>query len=113
MNNTEFTKFDTWWKEIAEPKMNHFIDTHLKEYPNFTEDDVEDYSDFGCVHRMVHNEETHNMLWEICQEVFDKGYNNIEWELNMTDSLFCSLDEVIELSYEAGQKAKMEENNGK
>lgn len=109
MNKTEFMEFDTWWKDVAEPRMNYFIDTHLEEYPHFTEDDVEDYTDFGCVHRMVHNGETQNLLWEICQEVFDKGYNGIEWELDMADSLFCGLDEVIELSYEAGERAAQNE----
>ena len=109
MNKTEFMEFDTWWKDVAEPRMNYFIDTHLEEYPDFTEDDVEDYTDFGCVHRMVHNGETQNLLWEICQEVFDKGYNGIEWELDMADSLFCGLDEVIELSYEAGERAAQNE----
>ena len=41
MNKTEFMEFDTWWKEVAEPRMNYFIDSHLEEYPNYTEEDVD------------------------------------------------------------------------
>ena len=109
MNKTEFMEFDTWWNEVAVPMSSSFINTHLEEYPDYTEGDAEDYSDFGCVHRMVHTGETGRILWDICEEVFDKGYNGIEWELDMADSLFCDLDKVIELSYEAGERASQNE----
>jgi hypothetical protein len=109
MKHLKLMEFDTWWKDVAEPRMNYFIDAHLEEYPDFTEDDVEDYTDFGCVHRMVHTGETGRILWDICEEVFDKGYNGIEWELNMSNNLFCNLDAIIEQSYEAGQRAAQNE----
>lgn len=108
MNQTEFETFDKWWAEVAEPRMNHYIDGYLEENPDYTDEDVEDYSDGGCVHRMIHEGETANLLWEVCQEVYNKGYSGRDWELSMSDSLFCELDDIITLSYEAGQRHKLE-----
>tara|TARA_B100002019_G_scaffold22698_1_gene17260 strand:- start:661 stop:990 length:330 start_codon:yes stop_codon:yes gene_type:complete len=104
MNKLGFETFDNWWAEIAIPRVNYYIDEYLETNPEYTEDDIQDYSDSGCVHRMIHEGEAENMLWDICQEVFEKGYNGEEWEMTMGDSLFCELDDIIHLSYEAGQR---------
>jgi len=105
MNKTEFKEFDHWWVSVAQPRVNHFIDGYLDEFPDYTEEDMEDYTDSGCVHRLVHEGETENTVWEICQEVFEKGYDGVDWSMSMSDSLFCELDNVIELAFEAGQRA--------
>jgi len=104
----EFQAFDHWWGEVAQPRMNHYIDGYLNTNPEYTEEDVEDYTDSGCVHRMIHEGETNNMLWEICQEIFHKGYAGEDWVFDMSDSLFCELDDIIQLSYEAGQRCGAE-----
>ena len=104
----EFQAFDHWWGEVAQPRMNHYIDGYLNTNPDYTEEDVEDYTDSGCVHRMIHEGETNNMLWEICQEIFHKGYAGEDWVFDMSDSLFCELDDIIQLSYEAGQRCGAE-----
>ena len=103
-SETQFMAFETWWTEIAQPRMNHFIDKYIEEFPEYTEEDTEDYTDSGCVHRLVHEGEVDNVLWDICQEVFQLGYEGTEWEMSMSDSLFCNLDDIISLSYNAGQK---------
>ena len=111
MNRVEFEQFDQWWTEVALPRANYFIDAHLEEYPDYTVDDVEDYTDFGCVHRMVHEGEVEGMLWETCQEVYQKGFYGEPWSMDMSYSLFCELDEIIEQSYEAGERASKQLDN--
>lgn len=103
-SKTQFVAFDAWWTQIAQPRMNHFIDKYVDEFPDYTEEDMEDYTDSGCVHRLVHEGEVENTLWEICQEVFELGYEGADWKMSMSDSLFCDLDDIIVLSYNAGQK---------
>ena len=100
----QFEGFDKWWVEIAEPRMNHFIDNYLKNNPEYTEEDTGDYTDSGCVHRLVHEGDAPDILWETCQEVYHMGYNDEPWQMDMSQSLFCELDNIIELAYEAGQR---------
>lgn len=109
LNAIQLEEFDTWWSEVAQSRMDYFIDNYLNTNPEYTEEDVEDYTDSGCVHRLVHEGETGNVLWQICQEVFEKGHNDENWEMSMSDSLFCELDDIIQLSYEAGQRYAAEE----
>ena len=39
---------------------------------------------------MMHEGEAENLLWEICQDVFEKGRNNEDWEMSMGESLFVT-----------------------
>ena len=32
------------------------------------------------------------------------GYDDEPWQMDMSQSLFCELDNIIELAYEAGQR---------
>jgi len=103
MNKTTFKDFDTWWAKIAIPKADKIVTKYLKQNPEYTEEDKEAWGDSGCVHRMMHEGEAESLLWEICQDVFEKGRNSEDWEMSMGESLFCDLDDITFLAYEAGK----------
>lgn len=100
-----FKHFDKWWAKVAKPKMDKYIKAYLRNNPDYTEEDAEDYSDSGCVHRLIHEGDAADVLWDTCQEVFNMGYDDEDWKMDMSQSLFCELDDIIELAYEAGAKA--------
>ena len=107
MNKTIFKDFDTWWDKIAIPKTDKIVTKYLKQNPEYTEEDTEDYTDSGCVHRMMHEGEAENLLWEICQDVFEKGRNNEDWEMSMGETLFCDLDNITFLAYKSGKSSEV------
>ena len=43
MNKTIFKDFDTWWDKIAIPKTDKIVTKYLKQNPEYTEEDTEEY----------------------------------------------------------------------
>ena len=103
MNKKTFKDFDTWWAKVAIPKADKIVTKYLKQNPEYTEEDKEAWGDSGCVHRMMHEGEAESLLWDICQDVFENGRNGENCEMRMGESLFCDLDDITFLSYEAGK----------
>lgn len=97
--------FSDWWEKVACKKVNKIEKDWIKENePN--DPDEDGGGDHWCVNEMMHNGDAHEMTAEIAERVFVTGYNKEKWELTMSDGLFCELDEIIEMAYEAGKKAR-------
>lgn len=94
--------FSDWWSKVAQKKVDKIEKTWLKgNEPN--DPDEDGGGDHWHVNEMMHNGDASEMTAEIAEEIFLKGYNGEEWIGDMSDSLFCDLDEVISLAYEAGK----------
>lgn len=97
--------FSDWWQKVASKKVSSIESRWIKE--NEPNDPNEDGGgDHWCVNEMMHNGDAHEMTAEIAERVFMQGYNKEKWELTMSDGLFCELDEIIEMAYEAGKNSK-------
>lgn len=97
--------FGNWWNKVAEKKVNKIEKKWLKENePNDPDDDGG--GDHWHVNQLMHDGEAHNATYDIAEQAFIKGYNQENWEMDMSESLFCDLDSVIHEAYEAGKKAK-------
>lgn len=95
--------FGDWWSKVAQKKVDKIEKNWIKENePNDPDDDGG--GDHWHVNQMMHDGDATEMTAEIAEEIFLKGYNGEEWTGDMSDSLFCDLDEVISLAYEAGKK---------
>lgn len=97
--------FDEWYSKFASKKVEKIEKEWVK--GNEPNDPNEDGGgDHWCVNEMMHNGDAHEMTAEIAEEVFLKGYNNEPWTMAQENSLYCDLDEIIEMAYPAGKEAK-------
>ena len=97
--------FSNWWEKVACKKINKIEKDWIKENePN--DPDEDGGGDHWCVNEMMNNGDAHEMTAEIAERVFMTGYNKEKWELTMSDGLFCELDEIVKMAYEAGKKAR-------
>ena len=97
--------FNEWYGKVASKMVSRIERKWLKENkPN--DDDEEEGGDHWCVNEMMHNGDAHELTAENAEPVFLKGRNNEPWEMNQADSLYCDLDEVIKLAYEAGKASR-------
>jgi len=95
--------FKQWWEKVAEKKVSKIEKKWIKENePN--DPNEEEGGDSWYVNRMMHDGDAHNMTYEIAEEIFILGYNKKKWEPDMSDSLFCDLDNIVAEAYEAGKK---------
>lgn len=94
--------FEEWWAK-AEKKVSKIQSKWIKKNaPNDPDD--EPGGDDWHVNQMMHDGEAHYMTYEIAERVFLMGYRGENWSPNMSDSLFCSLNEIIEAAYLAGKE---------
>ena len=70
------------------------------------EDDEDEGSDGWCVNRLFHSGEAGEAAYEKAAVAFEKGMNGLDWELDIGDSFFCELDDVVAKAYEAGKKQR-------
>lgn len=99
-NPTEL--FNKWYSDIASKKVDKIEKKWIKENePNDPNDDGG--GDHWHVNEMMHNGDAHEMTAEIAEQVFIKGYNNEPRDMNQCESLYCELDSVINMAYEAGK----------
>lgn len=97
--------FNDWWNKVAEKKVSKIEKKWIKENaPN--EPDEEEGGDHWHVNELMHNGDAHEMTYEIAQEIFIIGHKQEPWVMSQSDSLYCDLDEVIQMAYEAGKKTK-------
>ena len=54
---------------------------------------------------MMHAGDAHEMTWDIAERAFLAGHNGEKWEPDMSDSLFCDLDDVVNDAYLAGKES--------
>ena len=102
--NKETVCFEKWWNKTACDKVTKIKEDWVKDNePNDPDDDGG--GDHWCVNQMMHNDDAHEMTYDIVKEVFSKGYNNQHWQMNQGDSLYCELDDIIEEAYEAGKNS--------
>lgn len=95
--------FNEWYSKVASKKVDKIEKKWLKENkPNDPEED--EGGDFWCVNEMMHNGDAHELTAENAEQVFLKGYNNEPWTMSQSDSLYCELDEIIEMAYLAGKE---------
>lgn len=96
--------FGDWWNKIAEKKVSKIESKWLKE--NEPNDPEEEGGDHWHVNEMMYSGDASEMTYEIAKEIFILGYKKESWEMTQSDSLYCDLDEVIMMAYEAGKKSK-------
>jgi hypothetical protein len=102
MKKVKYKNFQDWWKKVAQKKVAKIEKNWIKNNePN--DPDEEDEGDHFYVNQMMHNGEAQDATYDNAEEVFNKGRNGESWEMNMGDSLFCELDQIIEEAYEAGK----------
>jgi hypothetical protein len=104
-----FASFADWWDKVAQKKVDK-IERNWISINEPNDPDDEDGGDSWHVNQLMHEGEAHNATYDIAEEVFNKGKNGETWKPNMSDSLFCELDDVIFESYEAGKKYGQENN---
>jgi hypothetical protein len=94
--------FSEWWEKKAVKKVDKIEKAWLESNePNSDEDGGDDW----YVNQMMHAGDAHELTYEIAERAFLAGYKGKRWEPGMGDSLFCDLDEVIELAYLAGKES--------
>lgn len=91
--------FQKWWFKAGLKQTEKMVANYLKQNPDY---DPEDYdgSDASCVHRMMHEGEAENMIYDAAEEAFIQGFNNQEFN---SSSFYCELDNVVDLAYKAGK----------
>lgn len=94
--------FAEWWKKKAEKRVLKIEKDWLKK--NAPNEDEEGGGDHWHVNQMMHDGDASGMTFEIAERVFLMGQGGEMWEMNMSDSLFCDLDQVIEDAYLAGKE---------
>lgn len=98
-----YKNFDEWWSRIASKKVDKIEKSWIRK--NKPNDPSEDGGgDHWHVNEMMHNGDAHEMTWEVCKEIFEKGEKGEDWSFEQYDSLYCELDDVIDESYLAGRK---------
>jgi hypothetical protein len=90
--------FQNWWQKTASKKVTKIEKAWIKK--NKPNEDDEPGGDYWHVNQMMHDGEAYNMTYDIAEKSFLQGYNNEEHD---SDSLYCELDEVINLAYQAGK----------
>lgn len=102
MKTNKYKNFQDWWDKFAQKKVSKIEKQWLKNNkPN--DPDEEDGGDYWHVNQMMFDGEAHSMTYENSEEVFEKGLNGEEWEMDMSYSLFCDLDDIINEAYQAGK----------
>jgi hypothetical protein len=96
------TLFKDWWGKVGSKKTCKIESAYLKENPEYDPED-DDYSDGGCVHRMMHEGEAENMTYENAEVAFIQGHNKEKFDGGY---LYCELDAIISEAYEAGKLSK-------
>jgi hypothetical protein len=95
--------FGEWWMKKASKK----VDKIEKKWISSNEpngDDDEPGGDDWHVNQMMHSGDAHEMTYEIAERVFMLGFKGNKWEPDMSDSLFCDLDDIINDAYLAGKE---------
>lgn len=96
--------FREWWDKKAGKRVSKIEKAWIKEnLPNDPDD--EPGGDDWHVNQMMHSGDAHEMTWDIAERAFLAGYLGEKWEPDMSDSLFCDLDSVIEDAYLAGKES--------
>lgn len=97
--------FYDWYSKVASKKVDKIEKDWIKE--NEANDPNDDGGgDHWHVNQMMFNGDAHEMTAENAEPVFIKGYNGEPWTMEQSDSLYCELDVVIQMAYEAGKKAR-------
>lgn len=97
--------FDEWYSKVAQKKVDKIESQWVKDNePN--DPDEDEGGDHWHVNEMMFNGDAHEMTAGNAEPVFLKGYNGEPWTMEQSDSLYCELDEVIEMAYDAGKEAK-------
>jgi len=100
-----FKSFGDWWDKVAQKKVAKIEKDWLKDNePNDPEEDSG--GDHWHVNQMMHEGAAFEMTAEIAEDIWNKGAAGEEWEMTMSDGLFCDLDEVIIEAYDAGKKSR-------
>lgn len=95
--------FSDWFAKKSEKKVNKIQKKWIKDNePNDPDEDCG--GDHWHVNEMMHCGEAYDMTWDNAKEAFLAGANGEKWEMDMSNSLFCDLDEVILDAYEQGKK---------
>ncbi len=95
--------FLNWWDKKAKKRVLKIEKEWIKNNePNDPED--EDGGDHWNVNQMMHDGDAYNATIEIAEDVFMLGQKGENWEMDMSYSLFCDLDEVIRDAYLAGKE---------
>lgn len=97
--------FDSWWNKASKRVIK--IEKQWLKHNEPNDPDDSGGGDDWHVNEMMHNGDAHENTYEKSQEVFMKGYSGEDWEPNMSDSLFCELNEIIESAYEEGKKCRV------
>ena len=101
----KFKSFGYWWDKVAKRKVSKMENDWIKtNEPN--DPDEDSGGDHWHVNEMMHRGDAHEMTAEIAEEVWGAGATGKEWEMNMGNSLFCELDEVIMDAYQAGKDSR-------
>lgn len=96
--------FREWWDGKASKRVSKIEKAWIKKNEPNGEDD-EPGGDDWHVNQMMHSGDAHDMTCEIAERAFLSGYAGERWEPDMSDSLFCELDSVIEDAYLAGKES--------
>lgn len=97
--------FSEWWNKVAEKKVTKIEKAWLACTEPNGENDEDEGTDSWHVNQMMHAGEAHEMTYEIAERVFMLGLEGKTWKPSVGDSLFCDLDEVVELAYLAGKES--------
>jgi len=96
--------FAEWWDKKGGKKVSKIEKAWIKSNePNGEDEDGG--GDHWHVNRMMHDGDAHEMTWDIAERAFLAGHNGEKWEPDMSDSLFCDLDEVVNDAYLAGKES--------
>lgn len=95
--------FGEWWEKKASKKVVKIEKKWISSNEPNGEDD-EPGGDDWHVNQMMHDGDAQEMTYEIAERVFMLGFKGKKWEPDMSDSLFCDLDEIIEDAYLAGKE---------
>lgn len=96
--------FSEWWDKKGEKRVAKIEKAWLKSNPP-NDDGDEGGGDHWCVNQMMHDGDARDMTWDIAERAFLAGHNGERWDPDMSDSLFCELDSVIEEAYLAGKES--------
>ena len=97
--------FSEWWNKKAEKMVAKIEKAWLSSTEPNGEDDDDEGSISWYVNKMMHAGNAQEMTYEIADRVFMLGLEGKTWKPSVGDSLFCDLDEVVELAYLAGKES--------
>lgn len=99
----KLTPFENWWQVVGYFMVYKFSKKYQKDNPQFDHNMVlKNNNDF--VHRIYHDYSCFDLSYNQSYIAFLYGINNVSWTINNSNSLFCDLDNIGILAYDAGKR---------